>query len=68
VVWIVNKMNRGVDRKELSRFLGAREPVIIEAIEAEDIYASEYSCETVFERPRAADRLRGCFERLAGHG
>ncbi len=43
-VVVVNRMNRGVHKSELKRFLGAKAPVEIQALPADSIYRAEYNC------------------------
>ena len=37
-------MNKGVHKTELTKFLGAKAPVFIQALPAEAVYRAEYNC------------------------
>ncbi|HCU08494.1 MAG TPA: hypothetical protein DF480_05990 [Clostridiales bacterium] len=43
-VWMVNKMNRGVHKGELKRFLGNVEWVEMPCLPLEDLYRAQYNC------------------------
>lgn len=49
VIWIVNKMNQGVNKKELRRFLNEKELIYIEQVALEEFYKCEYKCKFSFE-------------------
>lgn len=44
VIWIVNKMNPGIHKRELLKFLKKRDYVYLPAVGLELIYAAEYAC------------------------
>ncbi len=44
VVWIVNRMNEGVDRKQVKNYLKAEKLLWMEAFDAASIYENEYLC------------------------
>jgi hypothetical protein len=47
VTWVVNKMNPGVNMREVLRFISIKDPVFIPALPAEKLYAAEYACRTL---------------------
>ena len=57
VFWVVNKMNAGVNRRELFRFLALKDPVFLPALPAETLYAAEYACRSVATEPSFAAAL-----------
>jgi len=44
IVYVINKDNRGVKRKEVNRMLKLEKPIYLPFIEPEEIYRAEYSC------------------------
>lgn len=43
-IWVVNKMNKGVHKGELKRFMGHAEWVEIPCLAPEDLYRAQYNC------------------------
>ncbi|MCL2492822.1 MAG: hypothetical protein FWF33_02120 [Clostridiales bacterium] len=66
VVWVVNKMNAGVNRKELFRFLALKDPVFLPALPAETLYTTEYACRSVAAEPSFAPAFAEIIARLWG--
>jgi hypothetical protein len=65
ILYVINKMNPGVDVKEMRSFIRVRNAVEIPFLPAEGIYASEYNCCTVYSMPKLAPLLDPAFERMA---
>jgi len=63
-VFLVNKMNPGVRRRELLQSLGGREPLFLPLLPAEELYRAQYACRCPYEQPAAARRLRPALSRL----
>jgi len=66
VVWVVNKMNAGVNRKELFRFLALKDPVFLPALPAETLYAAEYACRSAADEPAFASAFAEITTHLCG--
>lgn len=61
VTYVVNKMNAGVDRRQLLGFLNLGRPLEIPALPAEVAYAAEYAGRTVYDLPKGRAALEpGC--------
>ena len=48
-VYVINRMNPGVDKRDLLNFLKIKKPVMLPLAEPAIIYSSEYKCETPFK-------------------
>ncbi|MDR1815953.1 MAG: hypothetical protein LBR00_04635 [Clostridiales Family XIII bacterium] len=57
VSWAVNKMNAGVNVRELTRFLALKAPVFLPALPPETVTAAEYACQTLAKEPLLAEGL-----------
>ena len=51
VEYVINRWNVGVDKREALSFFQLRDPVILPALDAADIYAAEYGCRSVWSYP-----------------
>jgi hypothetical protein len=51
VVYVLNKMNPGVNLREVKRFVSLNEPVEIPAVKPQTIYAAEYACRSLADEP-----------------
>ncbi|MDR3305270.1 MAG: hypothetical protein LBS85_04450 [Clostridiales Family XIII bacterium] len=51
VTWVLNKMNKGVNRREVLRFLPVKTPVLLPAVPAESLYAAEFACRSLASDP-----------------
>ena len=65
VVYVINRMNPGVDKKDLLSFLKIKKPVYLPWVEPAVIYNSEYKCEYPYENAEIRDKLLEPVERLA---
>jgi hypothetical protein len=65
ILYVINKMNPGVDVRELRSFLRVRRAVEIPFFAPEHIYAAEYNCCTVYSMPKPAPLLDIAFEQMA---
>lgn len=48
VIYVINKMNRGVNRRQMLDFLGIRNPVFLPLVHPESIYTAEYNCKVPY--------------------
>ena len=62
---VINKMNSGVNMRELSGFMGSFEGIEIPILDPEMIYMLEYRCEFPMSRPETADKLKGAMEKIS---
>jgi hypothetical protein len=44
LIIVVNKMNRGVNRRQMLEFLNVKKPVFLPLVNPENIYTAEYNC------------------------
>jgi hypothetical protein len=51
VVYVLNKMNPGVNLREVKRFVSLNEPVEIPAVKPQAVYAAEYACRSLADDP-----------------
>ncbi|GHU64592.1 hypothetical protein AGMMS49983_10630 [Clostridia bacterium] len=51
VVYVLNKMNAGVNVREVKRFVSLNNPVEIPAVKPQLVYAAEYACRSLAEDP-----------------
>lgn len=61
-IFVINKMNRGVNRRQMLDFLKVNKPFFLPLIDAEHIYTAEYNCKipyTVSEVKRALQEPLG---------
>jgi hypothetical protein len=61
VMYVINKMNPGVDVREMRSFIRVRNAVEIPFLAPEGLYASEYNCCTVYSMPKLAPLLDRAF-------
>jgi hypothetical protein len=64
IVYIMNKQNPGVNRRETKKFLKVRDIAEVPYFSPADIYAAEYNCQTVFSVPNISKSLIGLFKKL----
>ncbi|MDR1042854.1 MAG: hypothetical protein LBL54_03015 [Clostridiales Family XIII bacterium] len=65
ILYVINKMNPGVDVKEMRSFIRVRNAVETPFLPAEGVYAAEYNCCTVYSMPKLAPLLEAAFTRMA---
>jgi hypothetical protein len=66
IVYVANKMNRGVDMKELRAFLKVRRLIEAPFLDPAGIYAAEYNCCTAYAMPKLAPALEQAFALMEG--
>jgi len=64
VQYILNKMNAGVNMRELRAFLKIRVHAEIPYFDPAQIYSAEYNCCTLFAMPKLQETLKGKFDYL----
>jgi hypothetical protein len=65
VLYVINKMNPGVDVRELRSFIRVRRVVELPFLASEHLYAAEYNCCTAYSMPKLAPQLEAAFEQMA---
>lgn len=65
VVYIINKLNAGVNRRELKRFLRVRGAIELPFMQPSDLYTAEYNCKTLWKMSAAAIALGEAFSKIA---
>jgi hypothetical protein len=51
VRYALNKMNAGVNLREVKRFVSLNEPIEIPAVKLQAVYAAEYACRSLADDP-----------------
>ena len=64
VVYVINKMNKGVNAKEMKTFLKVRNAVEIGFLDCETIYSAEYNCVSVYSAPGGREALGNSFKKM----
>lgn len=62
VLYLINKENRGIDKRELNRFLQVKDSVEVPMLPIEIIYSAEYRCRLCYDMPSAKRELENAFE------
>ncbi|MDR1495677.1 MAG: hypothetical protein LBS67_01990 [Clostridiales Family XIII bacterium] len=65
ILYVINRMNPGVDVREMRSFIKVRRAVEIPFFPPEHIYAAEYNCCTLYAMPKATSLLTTAFEQMA---
>ena len=60
--YVFNKMNPGVNIREVLRFTGVRKYVPVPSINAEAVYAAEYACRSLAAEPEMSSALSALFD------
>ena len=58
VIYLINKMNGGVSRRDLLNYLKLRTPHFLPMLEPEIIYGAEYSCRLPYDLDSARTRIK----------
>lgn len=51
VVFVLNKMNAGVNLREVRNFINLRDPIAAPAVDIRAVYAAEYACRSLADDP-----------------
>ncbi len=63
-IWVINKMNRGVHRGELKRFLGGVDWIEIPYLAPEHLYRAQYNCVLPYSLSPVRQQTEGPLEAL----
>jgi len=58
IFWIINKDNKGVNKRELYKFIKLKELYYIPFINTEELYSAEYNCQLPISNREARSRLQ----------
>ncbi|MDR0874831.1 MAG: hypothetical protein LBN12_01330 [Clostridiales Family XIII bacterium] len=61
VTYVLNKMNAGVNLREVKRFVSLNDPVEIPAVKLQAVYAAEYACRSLADEPCIRGALANIF-------
>jgi len=64
VVWIVNKFNSGINKRDMHNFLKLKDYYKIPFIDAEHFYSAEYNCKMPYEMSDIRDAARETLEKI----
>ncbi|MEL7656820.1 MAG: hypothetical protein AAGU75_13030 [Bacillota bacterium] len=65
IIYVINKINRGVNKRQMLDFLKIREPVYIPLVSTESIYTAEYNCRIPYTMSEVKSFLRDPFTEIA---
>lgn len=65
VVWLLNKYNNGISRKELEDFLRQKEDFKLPVLPAEDIYSAEYNCRIPYSMKQIKGEIKNTISGIA---
>lgn len=65
MIYVINKMNSGVNRHQMLDFLKIRKPVFLPLISAESIYTAEYNCKIPYTLSEVKNTLQKPLEEIA---
>lgn len=64
MIYAINKMNRGVNRRQMSDFLNVRKPIFLPLVNPESIYTAEYNCKIPYTIGEVKSALQGPLEEI----
>ncbi|MEG0924443.1 MAG: hypothetical protein RR313_06030 [Anaerovoracaceae bacterium] len=64
VIWIVNKENKGVEKKEVNNYLKEKEPIHIPIFDEEAFYENEYNCKFHFTNKKIWEEMREYMDKI----
>jgi len=67
VVWVLNKMNAGVNKRELQDFIKVKNTIQFPYIEPEKRYAAEYNCKIPYELREIKAQLLEPMKKICQH-
>ena len=65
IIYVINKYNRGVNRRQMLDFLKIRKPVFIPLVSTESIYTAEYNCKIPYAMSEVKNALRDPLTEIA---
>ena len=64
VIWVVNKFNAGINKRDMQNFLNLKEYYKIPAIESSDFYSAQYNCKLPYEMSNIHDHAKETVEKI----
>jgi len=64
IVWVINKFNSGINKRDMHSFLKLKDYYKIPALEAEDFYSAEYNCKVPYEMSNIRDKMKDTIEKI----
>lgn len=64
VVWLVNKYNLGINKRDMQNFLKLKEYYKIPAMDISSFYSAEYNCKLPYETPDIKEKTIETFEKI----
>ena len=58
VIYVINKFNKGVNRRQMVDYLNIKKPVIMPLVKTELIYTAEYNCKIPYSLNEAKNILQ----------
>ena len=65
VIYVINKLNQGVNRRQMLDYLKIKKPVILPLVKAELIYTAEYNCKIPYTLSEAKSILQKPLSEIA---
>lgn len=65
ITYVISKMNKGVNRRQMLDFLRLRNPVFLPLVDPESIYTAEYNCKIPYTMGTVRNALRNPLEEIA---
>lgn len=65
MIFVINKMNRGVNRRQMLDFLKIGKPVFLPLVSPESVYTAEYNCKIPYTLGEVKNTLQGPLEEIA---
>ena len=63
-VWLINKYNNGINKRDMQSFLKRKENHKIPAMDIDDFYSAEYNCKIPYETAEIRSKTREIFEKI----
>jgi len=65
MMYVINKMNKGVNRRQMLEFLKIRKPVFLPLVSPESIYTAEYNCKIPYTLNEVKNALQNPLGEIA---
>lgn len=67
VVYLINKFNSGVNKREMLSFLKVKKPTLFPIVSLEDLYQAEYNCKNPYSSAEVKKRIERPLNELLSH-
>ncbi len=65
VIYVINKMNRGVNRRQMLDFIRIRKPLFLPLVNPESVYTAEYNCKIPYTVSEVKNALKDPLAEIA---